>query len=106
MARPRHEGADGAPGIRSNLGYVGNDRSRKRYVERFRATEWIASYELRDRLKLSAVLCVRWAVPIAVGNEPEGIACRTEEAFDPYLSLRFPDKQTLVFADRIAPLPR
>src|SRR5438552_11173330 len=106
MARPRHEGAERAPGNCGNPGYLGNDSSRKRYVERFRATEWIASYELRNRLKLSAVLCVRCAVPIAFGNEAEGIARRTEETFDPYLSLRFRDKQTLVFPHRSAHLRR
>src|SRR4051794_20479722 len=106
MARPGHGGAESAPGKRRNPGHVGNDSRRKRCVERFRATEWIASSELRNWLELSAILCVRWTVSITVCNEPEGVARRTAETFDPCLSLRLPDEQTMVFPHRTAPLPQ
>lgn len=104
MAQSRHEGTESAPGKRSNPGYVGNDRSRKRYVERFRATEWIAPSEFRNWLELPAILRIRWAVPVTVRNGPEGDALETAEIFDSYLSLPFPDRKTVVFPHRAATL--
>ena len=100
----RGKGTKSAPRKRSNPGCVGNDRSRKRYVERFRATEWIAPSEFRNWLELPAILRIRWAVPVTVRNGPEGDALETAAIFVSYLSLPFPDGKTVVFPHRAATL--
>ena len=98
------KGTKSAPRKRSNPGCVGNDRGRKRYVERFRATEWVAPSEFRNWLELRAILRIRWAELVTVRNGPEGIARGTAETFDSYLSLPFPNEKTVVFPHRVATL--